>query len=204
MTAAQTCFFLSQTVSHAAPGKVPCQSLAPHLSSVWPLSSWLFKAQPPALSAGPASLLCPPNLRTQGLASYLSPPCYLSLVSARFHYLLAVHFQILSIDLHPHNDHLVIPLPPDGCVPEAARVQWLVDTPDDLGRKRGRYLGPGTEGQQVTQRPSNRISNCWGVARPSTDYLPHLPALSQIMPWSDYSFLNVLRMCSKEETFQYF
>ena len=86
-------------------------------------------------------------------------PPYLSLVSSWFYYLLAVHFQILSIDFHPHNDHLIIPLSPDGCVPEAACVQRVVDTPNDLGRKRGRS---STEGQQVTLKASDRTSNFWG------------------------------------------
>ena len=65
----------------------------------------------------------PPSLITQGLASCSVAPPYLSLLPPGFCYLLAVHFQILSIDLHPYNDHLIIPLPPDGSIPEAARVQ---------------------------------------------------------------------------------
>ena len=136
----------------------------------------------PSPPPGPAPLRHPPSLITQGPASGSVPPPCLSLLPPGFCYLLAVHFQILSIDLHPDNDHLIIPLPPDGSVPEAARVQWVVDTPNDLGGKR-QYPWADTEGQQVTQSACSR-SGHFGVggssgAKPSAHLLSHFPASNQ-------------------------
>lgn len=137
MTGVQICFFPYQTLCHAASGEVLSQSLAPNLRSrhvTIKLLAVLGSAPNPP--AGPAPQPHPPSLITRGLASRdVASPLPLP-ASPRFYYLLAVHFQILSIDLHPHNDHLVIPFPPDGCVPEAAHVQRVVDTPDDLGSRR--------------------------------------------------------------------
>lgn len=116
-------------------------------------------------------------------------------------YLLAVHLQILPVDLHPHNDHLVVPLPPDGCVPEAARVQGVVDTPNDLGRQGGRYSCPGTEGQGVTQRQSNGSRDSlgggwgWGWQGPLQATFLTFLLLINSCPKVICSFLNVLRMC---------
>lgn len=109
---------------------------------------------------------CPPNLIIQALTSHGAASPLTRPGSPWFHYLLAVHSQILSIDFHPHNDYLIIPLPTDGCVPEAARVQRGVNTPNDLGRRRGRYRSPSTEGRQVTRTASNRTSHFWGWQGP--------------------------------------
>lgn len=76
------------------------------------------------------------SLSSQPFDSYvvgLSP--FLSLETPSVFYLLAVHFQILTIDLHAYNDYFIIPLPPDGCVPETARVKRVVNTANDLREK---------------------------------------------------------------------
>lgn len=88
-----------------------------------------------------------------------------SLDSPLVYYLLAVHFQILSIDFHPHNDHLIIPLPPDGCVPETACVQWMVDTPNDLREKEASTSVPA---QKVSRslESSNKSSHFLGWEGP--------------------------------------
>lgn len=47
-------------------------------------------------------------------------------------HLLAVHLEILPIDLNLDYDNLVVPFLPDRRVPDVAPVESLVDAPNDL------------------------------------------------------------------------
>lgn len=72
----------------------------------------------PNLSPGPV----PPPSPPPSWFSHTGINLLLSLGPLPVYYLLAVHFQILTIDFYTYNDHFIIPLPPDGCVPETASV----------------------------------------------------------------------------------
>jgi len=77
-TGVQTCFFFSLP-DHKPQGPLasalPVPSPPTSGPAVSPLSSQLFWAQPPTLSAGPTPLPHPPNLITQGLTScYVASP----------------------------------------------------------------------------------------------------------------------------------